>query len=125
MKFSHAAVLVLLSSAAVAGAPPERKLSSYPYIATPERAAAIRESYKRVAPGMSPAEVAKLLGEPDEVHPLYEPRSKKKGEAVGYTQWYIIKRLAGSGSVNEKQESLVRVSFGLDDRVSKVDAWGL
>ena len=124
MKRIHTAVLLIsVLPAVVAGAPPERALTSYPYIARPERALAIREGYQRVALGMAPADVAKVLGEPDEVRPLYEPRHKK-GKVVGYTQWYIIKRLAASGSVSKKQESLVRVSFGLDDRVSKVDAWG-
>ena len=124
MKVIYAAVLIVLSAAAV-GAPRERELSSYPFNAPLERATQIRANYKRVAPGMSPGEVAVVLGEPDEIHSLYEPRLKKNGKVVGYTQWYIIRRLVASGSVNEKQESLVRVSFDLNDRVTRVDAWGL
>jgi outer membrane protein assembly factor BamE (lipoprotein component of BamABCDE complex) len=126
MKIIYAAVFLALSleSAVVVGAPPERELSSYPFIASPKRAALIRENYKRVAPGMSSAEVAKVLGKPDEVRTLYEPRPKN-GKPIGHTQWYILKRVRASGSAAEKQESLVRVSFDLGNRVTKIAAWGL
>ncbi len=67
---------------------------------------------------------AAVLGEPDEIRTLHEPKVKN-GKIVGYTHWYIIRRLVKNGSAAQKQESLVRVSFDLDDRVSKVDAWGL
>ncbi len=101
-----------------------KEINTYPLFATPERAAKIREGFPQIRVGMSPAEVMALLGEPDEVHPLYEPRVKN-AEVIGFTHWYLIRRLAKYGSVNEKQESLVRVSFSLNDRVSKIDAWGL
>ena len=102
----------------------ERNIASYPFVASAERAASIRNSYKKIVLGMSPAEVASILGEPDEIHTLFEPQIKN-AKAIGYTQWYVIRRLVRHGSTEQKQESLVRVSFGSDSRVSKVDAWGL
>ena len=102
----------------------DREISTYPFVANAERSTAIRAGYKRIALGMSPAQVAAVLGEPDEIRTLHEPKVKN-GKIVGYTHWYIIRRLVKNGSAAEKQDSLVRVSFDLDDRVSKVDAWGL
>jgi hypothetical protein len=38
------------------------------------------------------------------------------------TAWvFLIRRLASSGSVNDRQESPVRIIYGLDDRVTVVD----
>jgi hypothetical protein len=101
-----------------------REIVTYPFVATPRRAATIREGFPRVRTGMSPAEVMALLGEPDEIRPLYAPQMKN-GKVIGYTHWYVIRRLTKHGSVDEKGEALVRVSFGLDDRVSGIDDWGL
>jgi hypothetical protein len=101
-----------------------REISTCPFFASPERAAAIREGFGRVVPGMSPAQVASILGAPDEIREAYEPKIKN-AKLIGYTQWYVIRRLVRDGSVNDKQEALVRVLFGLDDRVVKVDTWGL
>ena len=113
-----------LATASVDGIPPIRIITTYPYIATPERAEIIRRGLANISVGMSPAEVATVLGEPDEIYPLYVPRHKH-GKVIGYTQWYIIQRLAKNGSVDQKQESLLRLSFDLDDKVSKIDSWGL
>jgi hypothetical protein len=100
-----------------------KEISSYPFHATPEREARIRGKYRRVANGMSPVEVTAILGEPDEIRPLYSPRIKN-GKVIGTTYWFVIRRLVRNGSADEKQESLVRVSFGLDDKVQGIDAWG-
>ena len=104
--------------------PSEKSIANYPFVASSERSAQIRNGYLQVIPGMSSKEVAAILGEPDEVRPLYEPIIKQR-KVIGYTQWYVLKRRVASGGVNEMQESLVRVSFGLNHRVTKVDAWGL
>jgi hypothetical protein len=101
-----------------------KEISAYPFFASPERALAIRNNFGRIVAGMSPSQVASVLGEPDEVRVAYEPKIKR-AKVVGYTYWYVIRRLRRDGSVIEKQEALVRVFFGLDDRVAKVDAWGL
>lgn len=101
-----------------------KTISIYPFLASEERTAVIRSGYKRIVTDMSPTDVKAILGEPDEVRPMYEPVIKN-GKLIGYTYWYVIRRLVRDGSVNEKKESLVRVSFNLDDRVSRVDGWGI
>lgn len=102
----------------------EKEITTYPFAASAARATVIRENYPRVAAGMSPADVTAVLGEPDEVRPLYGP-TVKAGKKIGYTYWYVIRRAVRHGSVNERQEALVRVSFGLDTRVIAVDHWGI
>lgn len=102
----------------------ERVIATYPHIAGPERSAAIRAGYVRIKPGMSSADVRDILGEPDEVRPLYAPMAKHP-KTIGQTCWYVLRRLAEHGSQSERQESAVRVSFDLQGAVSAVDAWGL
>ena len=100
-----------------------REISSYPFIATPERAAAIRSAYRRIRVGMSPSEVIAILGEPDEIRPLL--RGIKAAKPIGFSYWYVLRRMRADGSQNEKNESLVRVLFDRDSGVTAVDAWGL
>lgn len=121
---SFAAAMVATCATADTSHVQMKEINTYPLVAAPERAAKIRDGFSLIRAGMSPAEVMALLGEPDEINPLYEPRVKN-AEVIGYTHWYVIRRLAKHGSVNEKQESLVRVSYSLNDRVSRIDAWGL
>jgi len=100
-----------------------REISSYPFVATPERAAAIRSAYRRVRGGMPPSEVIAILGEPDEIRPLL--RGIKAAKPIGFSYWYVLRRMRADGSQNEKNESLVRVLFDRDSGVTAVDAWGL
>lgn len=104
--------------------PTEHEIGADPIVASPERAASIRRNYSRVATGMTASEVAAILGEPDEVRVLYEP-DIKRGDALGQTHWYVIQRAAPVGGVIAKEESLVRIAYGNDDRVRGIDAWGL
>lgn len=94
----------------------------YPYHATPERRLAIVEGYKKIVLGMNTEEVEAIIGKPDEIRSLYEPMIKAP-EQIGFTYWYIIQRIKESGSVSEKDEKLVRVSFDLDGTVIRVDRW--
>jgi len=96
---------------------------AYPYVAPPERQAEIRNGMAKLTIGMTPADVEALMGKPDEVHELYD--RIKNAKPVGYTWWFIIQRKADSGSVAEKAEKLVRVSFNLKDTVTRVDWWGM
>ena len=95
----------------------------YPYIATNERADFIKQQYKKIKNGDSEEKVIEILKQPDEVRDLYEPIIKK-GKVAGKTYWYIIQRISKSGSVNEKQEKLVRISFDLKGMVTRIDYWG-
>ena len=100
-----------------------REITSYPFVATPEHAAAIRSAYRDVRTGMSPSEVVSILGEPDEIRPLL--RGIKTGKPIGFSYWYVLRRMRATGSQIEKDESLVRVLFDLESRVNRIDAWGL
>ena len=96
----------------------------YPYYASPERKQAILGSYQKIQVGMDVNDVKKILGEPDEILPLYDPRDIKVGRKIGTTYWYLIQRVKGSGSsVIDRDEKLVRVSFDLNEKVTHVDRW--
>lgn len=71
---------------------------------------------------MNVENVKEILGEPDEVRGLYEP-NKTARNPIGFTYWYLIQRLKESGSQAEKDEKLVRVFFGLNGKVNRVDKW--
>ncbi|MCC7249526.1 MAG: hypothetical protein IT473_12970 [Lysobacter sp.] len=101
-----------------------REIVEYPHVASPERAAVIRADYAKIALGMPSAKVREILGEPDEIRPLYA-RTTKNPQTVGQTYWYVLRRRVAHGSQNERQESVVRVSFDAGGVVISVDAWGL
>ena len=94
----------------------------YPYFATPERVESIEVGYKKIKIGMDINEVKVILGEPDEIKDLYEPKIKK-AKKIGFTYWYLIQRIKSVGSQNERNEKLVRVSFDLNGEVIGVDRW--
>lgn len=100
-----------------------REITEYPHVASPERVAAVRADYAKIAPGMSLVDVREILGEPDEIRPLYE-RATKRPKTVGQTYWYVLRRRVAHGSHHERQEAVVRVSFAADGVVINVDAWG-
>jgi hypothetical protein len=112
------------STVPIAGDIQHVEITTYPFFASAEREVVIRQNYRRVMVGMSPADVAAILGKPDEIRAVYQPRIWRP-EVTGYSHWYVVRRLTVNGSVNDKREALVRIIFGLDDRVTDVDAWGL
>ena len=92
----------------------------YPYVAQPERRKVISSNYKKVSEGMTSEEVVQILGKPDEIIKLYEPK-KIEPKQIGYTYWYYIERESPKRRVQEK---LVRVSFDMKYHVVKVAKWG-
>jgi hypothetical protein len=100
----------------------EREIREYPFSASAERTTTIRNRYQRVIVGMRPTEVIAILGEPDEIRRLYSASSGTE-KHIGYTYWFVIHRAVENGSVNERQEVLVRVSFDLNGLVMNVDHW--
>ena len=96
---------------------------TYPYVASPERKSVIENGYLKIENGMTPIQVEMILGKPDEVKPLYEPKVKK-AKKIGVTYWYLIERKRDTGSVIDRAEKLVRVSFNLKNLVTNVDHWG-
>ncbi len=99
------------------------KTMVYPYTASKQRAAHIKENYRKIKIGMNQDDVRAILGEPDEVRPLYEPMKMNPRE-IGTTYWYLIQRLSDHGSQAGKGEKLVRITLNLHEKVTKVDHWG-
>lgn len=96
-----------------------KELTDYPYVASKERATFITTNYKKIEKNMRVDEVKKILGEPDEIRALYEP-IKKNPKIIGHTYWYIIYRKDNN---NTKDESLVRISFDLTQKVIDIVSW--
>lgn len=101
-----------------------KEIAAYPFMASATRAAAIKDKSQLVVVGMTPAEVTAILGEPDEVRPLYAPMVKNS-QQTGHSYWYVIRRMVANGSVNDKREAAVRISFDLQGRVTNVAHWDL
>jgi outer membrane protein assembly factor BamE (lipoprotein component of BamABCDE complex) len=95
----------------------------YPYYASENRVEQIKNNYRKVKSGMTPEQVKSLLGEPDETHPLYEPKILNPKQ-IGNTHWFIIQRKTAKGSVKDKDEKLVRISYDLNWKVIGIDHWG-
>ena len=72
---------------------------------------------------MTLQQVKRILGDPDEIRPLYELEIYKPKQ-IGYTHWYLIQRKIVKGSQNERDEKLVRVSYDLNWTVTHIDHWG-
>ncbi len=98
---------------------------TYPYVATSQREAQIRAGKARIKKGMPPDVVRGVLGEPDEVRDLFPKNISKGAKPIGYTWWYLVQRKTDVGSVEDRDEKLLRVSFNLAHKVAKVDVWGL
>lgn len=123
MKYLLFGLIVLFSFSCACSRETNSQLK-YPYIASIERADQIKNNYKKVSVGQSQDDVKTVLGNPDQILPSYEPIMKNPG-IIGETYWYIIQRLKENGSVNEKQEKLVIISFDFDGKVTEIDFWGL
>ncbi len=83
------------------------------------RWAEIVAKHQMIEPGMSPAEVQRILGVPDREHELYEPKIYK-GRRIG-TTWFYLKRLGPEGQLGH---DVIAVRFGLNNIVTEVDGWG-
>lgn len=101
-----------------------RHITEYPYAASPEKASQIRRGYARIMPGMTVRDVKAILGEPDEVNLVMRVPTDKAHSVTGHAYWYVLHRKVASGSVLERDEALVRVTFSLEGQVTKVDHWG-
>jgi len=101
----------------------EKLITTYPYYASEKRSVQIKSKYKQIKQGMTSKQVIQLLGDPDEVRPLYEPKIWGPKQ-IGYTHQYLIQRKTAKGSQNDRDEKLVMVSYDLDWDVMSVDLWG-
>ena len=127
MKMKHILIILIAftfsTGASLAQNMTKNRQISYPYFATSERSNQIENNYKKIEIGMTPQEIKSLLGEPDEMHPLYEAKILN-AKQIGHTQWFLIQRRTDKGSVKDKDEKLVRVSYDLNWKVIVVDHWG-
>lgn len=100
----------------------EKHITTYPFAVTSERYKVMTTNYMKIKNGMMPEQVEMMLGVPDEILPLYKTKSKN-AKPVGHSYWYVLRRAKKTGSVKEKDESLVRVSFDISGKVMSVDYW--
>jgi hypothetical protein len=117
-------IAISLFCAGCAGtSPPTSRGIVYPYVASVERQGQIKIGMAKIREGMSPSEVEAILGKTDIVMDLFG-RGMGNPNPIGYTWWYILERKTDKGSSAERGEKLVRISFDLKDKVTKVDFWG-
>ena len=98
----------------------------YPYYAPQERRDNIETGCDELRLGMYAAEVKGILGEPDEINDTYRPEDKvaKSPKPKGYSYVYLIQRLCEKGSVDEKDEILLRLHFDPEDKLTRIDRAG-
>lgn len=82
----------------------------YPYKASKKREGIIRNNMNNLKKGMSAEQVIEKLTKPDEVN-LTRKSIKKADGIIGFSFVYLLRRDQNVGSVNEKNEQLIRVHF--------------
>jgi hypothetical protein len=104
----------------MAPAPLKATTITYPYVATPQRQKRIKRGIGQIKPGMPIGKVRLILGRPDLIRTLYEPKVWHPKQ-IGKTYWYFIEVHDKGDFINAK---LVRVSVGHDGKVLRVAYWG-
>ena len=94
----------------------------YPYLANNDRVLQIEGGVKHVTSGSSKSEAVMSMGKPDEVNETQDKNNWTK--RIGYSFVYLVRRDRENGSVNEKNEKLVRVHFNQEDIVTRIDFVG-
>jgi len=89
----------------------------YPYVAPPARFLRILNRYREIQPGMGADDVVALLGSPDEIAPLYEPK-KMNPKQIGHSYVYILSRPRPNAWPFDEKSVLVR--FDLTNKVTAV-----
>jgi outer membrane protein assembly factor BamE (lipoprotein component of BamABCDE complex) len=111
-----ATILVLLISLGCAIA------IEYPYEAPAERQALIRKQFSAIKVGMTSKDVVKLIGKPDKITPLYEPKIKNSKQ-IGSTMWYVLSQSKKHGSVNEVKKVALAIRLNLNNVISRIDGF--
>ena len=94
---------------------------SFPYVASPTRTAQIQGSLDKITVGMTVDATVRILGEPDEVLPLYEPKGLEP-EQIGTTRWYYVR----IDSPEERTAAqLMRLSADHENLITAIDHWGI
>ncbi len=92
----------------------------YPFEASKVRRELIARHIGSIKAGMSSKAIVELIGQPDEITPLYEPEIKSPKQ-IGTTMWYIVRQRQKDGSVNEKKQIAIAVRLDRKDLVSRLD----
>ncbi len=92
---------------------------TYPYKADRERVEQIDRGVIRVRVGTSSDEVIRRMGNPDEINDTLDKDNWDK--KVGFSFVYIKQRDKACGSVEEKNEDLIRIHFNKKKEVTRID----
>ena len=89
-----------------------QKELSYPYYASEKREKVISDNMNKLEKGMRENQVIELMSSPDEVNLTYKSiKSKSEDNVIGFSMVYLLRRNIETGSVNEKEEKLIRIHF--------------
>ncbi|MDO5970244.1 hypothetical protein Q4Q35_10535 [Flavivirga aquimarina] len=89
-----------------------QKKINIPYNASGKRVKVILDNMNKLKKGMAVKQVIELLTAPDEVNLTYKlVKSKSEENTIGFSLVYILKRRIETGSINEKDEKLLRIHF--------------
>ena len=79
--------------------------------------------YAKISIGMSPLEVQEIIGAPSQVNSLYglPMRIGRPSDKIG-TTWFYLKEPKPKDRLGDH---VLAVRFDLDEKVMKVDGWGL
>lgn len=113
-------LLLLLAAVYFTGEAPGASKREYPYRASAERRILILNGAKLIHVGMPAIDVQRIMRRPDEINDTYEPKIKA-ARKIGYSYVYLLQRLRETGSANDKEEWLIRLHFGFDDRLNRID----
>ncbi|MAB80123.1 MAG: hypothetical protein CMJ89_12295 [Planctomycetes bacterium] len=83
----------------------------------------IREGCAQLKKDIPEAGVLQLLGEPDERNETFD--RVKRGVVTGHSLVYVIHREVEQGSMDEKEEVLLRIHFGPERRILSAHAVGI
>ena len=76
--------------------------------------------YTAIDVGMGQQEVRDILGNPDQINPLYEPKIYKP-RRIG-TTWFYMKDPKQGGDL---ADVVIAVRFDNSEKVARIDCWGL
>ena len=84
-----------------------------------DRWAKVVANYEKIEPGMTQQEVRQILGQPDHIHPLFQPR-KRNPRRIG-SSWFYMK----DPKPDSPGDTTVVVRLDTSGKVTRVDSWGI
>ena len=119
-------LLVLFLSLQGCISKPEEKEGkiSYPYVASAHRKKEVLDGVKRLHVGMHVDQVIKIMGEPDFIRDTYRLGDiKRRSARIGFSCQYLLQKKKEYGSVIERDEKLIKLMFGNDNKLQKIYDW--